>query len=51
MVDLASVLQSMDRPEEAQDNLQHALSIYEEALGDTHTSVAAVRDALASLPI
>ena len=50
MVDLASVLKLMDRPDEAADNLQHALSIYEEALGDTHTSVAAIQQALAELP-
>ncbi len=50
MVELASVLKSMDRPDEAEDNLQHALSICEEALGETHTSVAAIRQALASLP-
>ena len=50
MVDLASVLKLMDRPDEAADNLQHALSIYKEALGDTHTSVAAIQQALAELP-
>ena len=51
MVDLASVLKLNDRPEEAQDNLQHALSIYEEALGEEHTSVAAIQQALAELPL
>ena len=50
MVELASVLQLMKRPEEAEDNLTHALSICEEALGDTHVSVAAIRQALAALP-
>lgn len=51
MVDLASVLKLNDRPEEAQDNLQHALSIYEEALGEETTSVAAIQKALAELPL